>query len=78
MDDTIDDKHDSPFEPHDEESSGDVSEYVQAHLQRLNRGNKQRIPPPQVEVGDVKEIELTEDYIPFLQLTELSADRIRA
>ena len=29
-------------------------------------------------MGDVKEIELTEDDIPFLQLTELSADRIRA
>ena len=78
MDDTIDGMHDSPFEPDDEESSGDVSGYVQAHLQRMKRGNKQWIPPPQVEVGDVKEIELTEDDISFLQLTELSSDRIRA
>ena len=36
MDDTFDDIHDSPFEPDDEESSGDVSEYVQAYLQRVN------------------------------------------
>ena len=78
MNDTIDDKHDSPFEPHDEESSGDVSDYVQAHLQRVNRGNKQWIPPPQVEVGDVKEIELTKDDIVFIQLTKFSANRIRA
>ena len=45
IDDTIDDMYDSPFEPDDEKSSGDVSEYIQAHLQRANCGNKQWIPP---------------------------------
>ena len=64
MDDTIDDMHESPFEPDGEESNV-VSEYVQAHLQMVNHGNKQWIPPPQVEMGNVKEIELTEDGIPF-------------
>lgn len=32
MNDQIDDTNDSPFEPGDKESSGDVYDYVQAHL----------------------------------------------
>ena len=76
MNDQIDDINDSAFKPDDEESSGNVSDYVQAHFGREHHGNMQWIPQPQVEVGDVKEIKQTGKDNPFIALTQLSADRI--
>lgn len=44
----------------------------------MHRGNIQWIPPPQVKVGDVKGIKLTNGDGPFILLTQFSADRICA